>query len=85
MTTINVGTTPNDGTGDPLRTAMQTINANFAELASMNQSGAGSPEGVRTAPPGAIYTQTPITTVTGIWLKATGSGNTGWEEKITAA
>jgi len=28
---INVGTTPNDNTGDPLRTAMQKINANFTE------------------------------------------------------
>lgn len=30
--TINVGTTPNDRTGDPLRTSFQKINANFTEL-----------------------------------------------------
>lgn len=30
--TVNVGTAPNTGTGDPLRTAFQKINANFAEL-----------------------------------------------------
>jgi len=29
--TINVGTNPNDGSGDALRTAMQKINAMFAE------------------------------------------------------
>lgn len=29
---INIGTTANDGTGDPLRTSMQKINANFTEL-----------------------------------------------------
>jgi hypothetical protein len=29
---INVGLQPNDGTGDPLRTAFQKTNANFAEL-----------------------------------------------------
>jgi hypothetical protein len=29
---INVGSAPNDGTGDPLRTAMQTCNTNFANL-----------------------------------------------------
>lgn len=30
--TINIGSTPNDGTGDPLRTAMQKTNSNFTEL-----------------------------------------------------
>jgi hypothetical protein len=29
---INLGTVPNDGTGDPLRTAMDKVNDNFAEL-----------------------------------------------------
>src|SRR6056300_1253112 len=29
---INIGTTANDGTGDPLRTAFDKINDNFAEL-----------------------------------------------------
>jgi len=29
---INVGTTANDGTGDPIRTAFQKSAANFAEL-----------------------------------------------------
>jgi len=28
-TTVNVGTTANDNTGDPIRTAFQTLNANF--------------------------------------------------------
>ena len=32
QTTINVGTTPNDGTGDALRVAFQACNANFSEL-----------------------------------------------------
>jgi len=31
---INVGTNPNDYTGDPLRTAFQKTNANFVELYS---------------------------------------------------
>jgi len=30
--TINIGTTANDGTGDPLRTAFTKINENFTEL-----------------------------------------------------
>ena len=29
---INIGTLPNDGTGDPLRIAYQKANANFTEL-----------------------------------------------------
>ena len=30
--TINVGAVPNDGTGDPIRTAMQYVNSNFTEI-----------------------------------------------------
>ena len=30
--TINIGTTANDGTGDPLRTAMIKVNDNFNEI-----------------------------------------------------
>jgi len=33
---VNVGTNPGDGTGDPLRTAFETINSNFANIASGN-------------------------------------------------
>jgi len=32
--TINLGTYPNDGTGDDLRTAFQKVNANFTEVSS---------------------------------------------------
>lgn len=35
---INVGTAPNDGTGDPLRTAYQKCNSNFGELYSRYQT-----------------------------------------------
>ena len=31
---VNIGTNPGDGTGDPLRTAFQTINNNFANIAN---------------------------------------------------
>jgi hypothetical protein len=33
---VNVGTSPGDGTGDPLRVAFETINNNFANIASGN-------------------------------------------------
>lgn len=36
--TINVGTTANDGTGDPLRVAGQKINANFTEVYTLAQN-----------------------------------------------
>lgn len=35
---INIGTTPNDGTGDSLRTAFNKINNNFSELYSLSNS-----------------------------------------------
>lgn len=51
--TINIGTTPNDGTGDPARTAFTKLNANFTQaenaashllLGTVSQSG-GVPTG----------------------------------------
>jgi len=36
--TINVGTAPNDGLGDPIRTAYTKCNSNFNELYSRLQS-----------------------------------------------
>ena len=37
--TINIGTNPNDGTGDPLRTAFDKTNDNFTELYNENAIG----------------------------------------------
>ena len=47
---INVGTSANDGTGDPNRTAFQKINANFTEL----YDGEGSANLISTDPDNAI-------------------------------
>ena len=41
-------------------------------------SGTGSPEGVVTAPVGSEWIDTAATTGAVKWIKATGSGNTGW-------
>jgi len=41
-------------------------------------SGTGSPEGVVTAPVGSTWTDTATTTGAIQWIKATGTGNTGW-------
>ena len=35
---INVGTSPNDGAGDPIRTAFQKTTANFAGLYNLPQT-----------------------------------------------
>jgi hypothetical protein len=44
-------------------------------------SGAGSPEGVLTAPVGSLYTRTNGGAGTTLYVKETGSGNTGWIAK----
>lgn len=42
-------------------------------------AGVGSPEGVVTARPGQVYTDT---STGGFWNKITGTGNTGWQQLI---
>ena len=44
-------------------------------------AGAGSPEGVITANIGSTYRQTDGTTLTTLWVKEIGTGNTGWANK----
>ena len=43
--TINIGTTANDGTGDPLRTAFDKVNDNFTELYSDDKGDVDSVNG----------------------------------------
>lgn len=44
-------------------------------------SGEGSPEGVRTAPVGSLWTRTDGGAGTTLYVKETGTGNTGWAAK----
>jgi hypothetical protein len=44
-------------------------------------SGAGSPEGVVTAPVGSLYSRTNGGLLTSLYVKESGSGNTGWAGK----
>jgi hypothetical protein len=44
-------------------------------------SGAGSPEGVKTAPPGSMYLRSDGGALTCMYVKETGTGNTGWVAK----
>lgn len=53
--------------------------ANVAALVAA-LSGIGTPEAVVTAAPGAIFWQTDGPT---LWVKNTGTGNTGWLQLIT--
>jgi hypothetical protein len=45
------------------------------------KSGAGSPEGVVTAPIGSLYSNTTGSTSTTLYVKTSGTGNTGWTAK----
>lgn len=58
--------------------------ASFCPLGDYNRrwtSGSGSPEGSVTASPGALYTNTGGGAGTTLYVKETGSGNTGWVAK----
>jgi hypothetical protein len=48
---------------------------------SVIASGIGSPENVIEAPIGSIYTDTTGSTSTTLYIKTSGSGNTGWTAK----
>lgn len=43
--------------------------------------GFGSPEGAVTAPPGKLYLNKNGGVGTTLWVKETGTGNTGWDSK----
>lgn len=45
------------------------------------KSGEGSPEGVVTANPGCIYQRTDGAAATTLYVKTSGTGNTGWTAK----
>lgn len=76
--------------GTPLAFARSTGKVTFGdvgasaglELGSSGpriMSGTGSPEGVVTAPVGSQWADTAATTGAVQWIKASGSGNTGWK------
>lgn len=44
-------------------------------------SGAGTPEGAVTAPVGSVHLRTDGSTSTTLYIKTSGSGNTGWTAK----
>jgi len=67
---INVGTVPNDGTGDPIRTSFEKANANFTEIYATNLIGGPIKFGDG-IDPNLIYT---TDTNANLSLKADGTG-----------
>lgn len=53
----------------------------FANKTATWTSGSGSPESVVTAPVGSLFTRTDGSTSTTLYVKESGSGNTGWVAK----
>ena len=53
----------------------------FGNGTTLFTSGSGSPEGVLTAPIGSLYTRTDGGTGTTLYVKESGTGNTGWVAK----
>ena len=51
------------------------------DLETYTFSGAGSPEGVVTAPVGSTYHRTDGGALTSFYVKESGTGNTGWVAK----
>lgn len=84
-------------TGPPGPTAVSANAGNLARLGTDSlifvpqgsaqdpdvMRGAVAPEGAVTAPPGTIYLQKGATGA--LWVKETGSGNTGWGRVVTTA
>jgi len=68
--TINLGTTPNDGTGDNLRAAMAKLNANFAEIEERWPSAADSAVDLTGASNATTEFQAALTAAAGgaLWL-----------------
>lgn len=52
-----------------------------SETAPSIRSGAGTPEGAVTAPVGALYLRTDGGATTTLYVKTSGTGNTGWTGK----
>jgi hypothetical protein len=71
VNSANVGSILTSGTGTSYYTTA-TVSI---------RSGAGTPEGVVTAPVGSLFTRTDGSTSTTLYVKTSGTGNTGWTAK----
>lgn len=62
--------------------AIRGISAGGGGTGGAGIVGTGSPEGVVTAEPGTLYADDTTPGAAGVWIKMSGSGNTGWENVI---
>lgn len=76
----NNDSSPNGGVTGPGVTWGQSIRTGGASGPTWT-SGSGSPEGVVTCPVGCLYTNTSGSTSTTLYVKTSGTGNTGWTAK----
>lgn len=60
---------------------VERLRLTLAALFDIQYSGEGSPEGVVTAEPGSIYQRTDGGAGTSLYVKESGTGNTGWVAK----
>ena len=80
--TINIGSTANDGTGDPLRTAFDKVNDNFTELYSDD---AGDVNSVNAGTGISVNQTTGAVTVTNASPNATHTGEVTGSGALTIA
>ena len=73
--TLDPVTDANDGA------RKQLVSEYINEYILYNYVGSGSPEGVVTAPVGSIYHRTDGGASTSLYVKESGTGNTGWIAK----
>lgn len=64
-----------------LRDSLIHAEARLVALEALVRTGAGSPEGAVAAPVGTIYLRTDGDVSTTLYVKQTGTGNTGWGAK----
>ena len=64
-----------------VRRLISDLRARIDALNSVFQTGSGTPEGAVTAPVGTLYLRTDGGAATTLYVKESGTGNTGWVAK----
>jgi hypothetical protein len=77
----NSGTLDATGTYRSVGTISESIGTGYVKPADNIWRGAGSPEGVVTADVGSLFLRTDGSTSTTLYVKTSGSGDTGWTAK----
>lgn len=70
--------TPEGGLTRLVQLTAASVESGVSAVQARTLTGTGSPEGVVTASPGAVYQQTNGAEGKTFWIKETGTGNTGW-------